>query len=53
MLPTAGDPSALEREGGRGLVLIHTFMDEVQFNDRGNEITMIKRATSQNRESSN
>ena len=30
-------------EGGRGLVLIKTFMDEVRLNPRGSEITMIKR----------
>ena len=40
--PTAQDPNNLSIEGGRGLVLIHTFMDTVRFNDRGNEITMIK-----------
>jgi CheY-like chemotaxis protein len=43
MLPGPGDPRALEREGGRGLVLIKTFMDDVQFNDVGNQITMTKR----------
>ena len=32
--------------GGRGLFLIKTFMDEVHFNDRGNEITMIHRRKS-------
>jgi len=42
-LPDRGDPDALEREGGRGLLLIHTFMDEVTFNAVGNEITMLKR----------
>ena len=41
-VPAAGDPSALEREGGRGLVLMHTFMDDVKFNQQGNEVTMIK-----------
>lgn len=29
-------------EGGRGLVLIRHFMDEVSFNDSGNEITMTR-----------
>lgn len=29
-------------DDGRGLVLINHFMDEVKFNERGNEITMIK-----------
>lgn len=37
------DPSALGREGGRGLVLMRTFMDEVTYNDAGNEVCMIKR----------
>ena len=43
-VPDAGDPSALEREGGRGLVLMRSFMDEVIFNDTGNEVTLVKRA---------
>ena len=37
------DPQHLTRPSGRGLFLIQTFMDEVQFNERGNEITMIHR----------
>ncbi|HVX14323.1 MAG TPA: response regulator [Pirellulales bacterium] len=37
------DPVALGREGGRGLVLMRTFMDEVTYNDTGNEVLMIKR----------
>jgi CheY-like chemotaxis protein len=37
------DPAALAREGGRGLVLMRTFMDEVTYNDTGNEVVMIKR----------
>ena len=36
------DPENLERAGGRGLLLINAFMDEVRHNDKGNEITMIK-----------
>ncbi len=40
--PTA--PENMERVSGRGLLLIRTFMDEVRFNDRGNEITLVKRA---------
>ena len=35
------DPENLEQIGGRGLLLIRTFMDEVLHNDSGNEITMI------------
>lgn len=40
------DPTAAEhisRPCGRGLFLIHTFMDQVEFNERGNEITMTHR----------
>jgi CheY-like chemotaxis protein len=42
-LPDPTDPANLERIGGRGLMLIRTFMDQVEFNDRGNRITMTKR----------
>ncbi|MCA9265137.1 MAG: ATP-binding protein, partial [Planctomycetales bacterium] len=38
--PTSADN--LDRISGRGLFLIHTFMDEVIFNDHGNSILMIK-----------
>lgn len=37
------DPANLGKCSGRGLLLIRMFMDEVVFNDIGNEITMIKR----------
>jgi len=36
-------PGALEPEGGRGLSLMRAFMDEVAFNERGNEVTMTRR----------
>ena len=39
--PVEGDDIA--RIGGRGLLLMRTFMDEVKFNTRGNVVTMIKR----------
>ena len=42
-LPVSNDLDVLDIHGGRGLVLIHTFMDSVRFNDRGNEITMVKK----------
>jgi CheY-like chemotaxis protein len=35
------DPANLQRPSGRGLFLIQTFMDEVTFNESGNEITMV------------
>lgn len=38
------DPSHLTRSGGHGLMLVRMFMDEVHFNDSGNEITLVKRA---------
>ena len=40
--PASGDPVPIDAEGGRGLVLIQNFMDQVRFNERGNEITMVK-----------
>jgi CheY-like chemotaxis protein len=42
-LPDPTDPENLLKPSGRGVMLIRTFMDEVSFNDKGNEITMIKR----------
>jgi hypothetical protein len=41
-VPSPLAPENLEKESGRGLVLIHSFMDEVLFNGSGNELTMIK-----------
>ena len=42
-LPDPTDPANLERAGGRGLLLIQSFMDQVRHNATGNEITMVKR----------
>jgi serine/threonine-protein kinase RsbW len=39
------DPTAvenLERPCGRGLMLMRHYMSEVQYNDRGNSVTMVK-----------
>ncbi len=44
-LPDATDPANLERPCGRGLLLMRTFMDEVHFNEKGNEVTLVKRRT--------
>lgn len=41
-IPDPTDPENLMRENGRGLMLIYNFMDEVQHNAIGNEITMVK-----------
>jgi CheY-like chemotaxis protein len=43
VLPDPTDISQLERVSGRGLLLIRTFMDEVQHSPEGNQITMMKR----------
>jgi hypothetical protein len=42
ILPDPTDPANLEQVGGRGLLLIRTFMNKVYHNERGNEITLIK-----------
>lgn len=42
-VPAAGQPGSLDPETGRGLVLMRAFMDEVRFNERGNEVTLLKR----------
>ena len=42
-IPDPTDPANLERIGGRGMMLIRTFMDEVEHNERGNRITLRKR----------
>jgi CheY-like chemotaxis protein len=42
-LPDPQVPANLQRENGRGLVLIQTLMDEVKFNDQGNEVVLVKR----------
>jgi len=46
-VPDPGSPGSLEAEKGRGLSLMRTFMDEVTFNDKGNQVTMVKRRESQ------
>ena len=42
-LPDPTDPANLEKLSGRGLLLMRTFMDDVVFNERGNEVTLIKK----------
>ena len=43
-VPDCTDPANLERESGRGLLLMRTFMDDVQFTSNGNQVTLIKRS---------
>lgn len=42
-LPDPTDPEYLERPHGRGLMLMRTFMNEVSYNNKGNEVRMVKR----------
>ena len=42
-LPDPTDPENLEKASGRGLLLMRTFMDSVEFNHTGNQVTMVKR----------
>ena len=41
-VPESGDPAAFKNASRRGLVLIKTFMDEVKFDAKGNEVRMVK-----------
>ena len=42
-IPDPTDPENVERVCGRGMLLMRTFMDEVTYNDVGNEVTLLKR----------
>jgi CheY-like chemotaxis protein len=42
-VPDATNPKILDSESGRGLVLMKSFTDELIFNDRGNEVTLVKK----------
>lgn len=42
-LPKPTDLGALDGDRGRGLALMRTFMDEVKFNEKGNEVLLVKR----------
>ena len=43
-LPDPTDPSCLMRTCGRGVMLIYHLMDEVEYNARGNQVRMKKKA---------
>jgi CheY-like chemotaxis protein/anti-sigma regulatory factor (Ser/Thr protein kinase) len=43
-LPDPCAPANLDRVSGRGVLLMRTFMDDVAYNDSGNEVTLVKRA---------
>lgn len=42
VLPDPTDPANLDRPCGRGMLLMRTFMDNVIYNDKGNEVTLFK-----------
>lgn len=44
-LPDPSDPENILRAHGRGLLLIRSFMDDVIFNETGNQVTLIKYRT--------
>jgi anti-sigma regulatory factor (Ser/Thr protein kinase) len=45
-VPDPLHPDCLLKVSGRGLLLLRTFMNEVTFNERGNEVTMTRRRRS-------
>lgn len=42
MLPDPTDPANIDRPCGRGLLLMRTFMDSIEYNDMGNVVTLVK-----------
>lgn len=42
-LPDPRQPDRVELASGRGVLMMRTFMDEVAYNGRGNEVTLVKR----------
>lgn len=43
-IPDPLDPENLFKTTGRGVLFIYNIMDEVNYNDRGNRLTMVKRS---------
>jgi anti-sigma regulatory factor (Ser/Thr protein kinase) len=43
VIPDPTSPDNLEKSGGRGLFLMRELMDEVHYNERGNQVTLILR----------
>lgn len=43
-IPDPTDPENVGRVSGRGVLLMRAFMDEVTYNERGNEVILVKRA---------
>ncbi len=43
LLPDAADPKSIAQFSGRGVVLMRSFMDEVEYAEGGRQVTLIKR----------
>ena len=43
-LPDPTDPENLLKPHGRGVMIMNLFLDEVRWNDKGNEVTLVKKA---------
>lgn len=43
-IPDPLDPANLFKTSGRGVLFIYNIMDEVQYNERGNRLTMVKKS---------
>jgi anti-sigma regulatory factor (Ser/Thr protein kinase) len=41
-IPDPTDPRNIERSSGRGVLLMRTFMDQVEYNPIGNQVTLTK-----------
>ncbi|MDA1251063.1 MAG: response regulator, partial [Planctomycetota bacterium] len=41
-IPNPTDPEFLERPSGRGMLLMRSFMDELTYNEAGNQVTLVK-----------
>lgn len=50
-IPDPRNPANLFKDSGRGVMFICNIMDEVQYNERGNRLTMVKRSSSDTGES--
>ena len=49
-LPDPKDPENLNKEGGRGVLLMGYYMDEISYNDKGNEVVLTKYASNKKEE---
>jgi anti-sigma regulatory factor (Ser/Thr protein kinase) len=47
LVPDPRDEDRIDIASGRGLLMMRAFMDEVIFNDQGNQVTLVKRRAPQ------